>query len=326
MQKIQKTFSNYFFYPFSLLLILSSFFSASVFATPQTGTSHYPDLSKSIDGHLQQNLKKSLKKLGLSNAVAHKKLALSLVDITDPEHPKVAAVNGSNMMYAASLPKIAILLGAFERIENGTLKFNKQNRELMTRMIRNSNNQAATAMLNKVGKKYLAKLLQSPRYKLYDKAKNGGLWVGKEYGRGAAFQRDPLHHLSHGATAMQVARYYYMLQTNRLVSPRLTKFMKEILSKPAINHKFVKGLKRVHPDSEIFRKSGSWHQFHADSAIVERAGRRYIAVGLAENPKGGLWLSQLIVEMDKLIFSEQVASSASSTTHPAPALRVSSLD
>jgi beta-lactamase class A len=222
------------------------------------------------------------------------------------------------MMYAASLPKIAILLGAFERIESGTMKLDKNNRELMTRMIRNSSNTAATTMLNKVGKKYLANLLQSPRYKLYDKSKNGGLWVGKEYGRGAAFQRDPLHNISHGATAMQVARYYYFLETNRLVSAKLTKDMKEILSKPAINHKFVKGLKSVHPASEIFRKSGSWRQFHADSAIVERDGRRYIAVAMAENPKGGHWLSQLIVEMDKLIFSDQLASS--STALPVPVL------
>ena len=283
---------------FSILILLLFVVSSPLFASPS-----YPDLSKSIDGHLQHNLKKSIKKLGLSKPAANKKLALSLVDITDPDRPKVATVNGTNMMYAASLPKIAILLGAFERIENGTLKFDKKNRELMTRMIRNSSNTAATAMLNKVGKKYLNNLLQSPRYKLYDKSQNGGLWVGKEYGRGAAFQRDPLHNISHGATALQVARYYYLLETNRLVSKNLTRDMKEILSKPAINHKFVKGLKSVHPDSEIFRKSGSWRQYHADSAIVERDGRRYIAVALAENPKGGQWLSRIIIEMDKLIFS-----------------------
>ena len=292
---------------FYLLILVSS---------PVFASSSYPDLAKSIDGNLQLNLNKSLKKLGLSKPASNKKLALTLVDITDEDHPKVAAVNGTEMMYAASLPKIAILLGAFERIESGTMKLDKNNRELMTRMIRNSSNQAATAMLNKVGKKYLANLLQSPRYKLYDKSKNGGLWVGKEYGRGAAFKRDPLHNISHGATAMQVARFYYFLETNRLVSAKLTKDMKEILSKPAINHKFVKGLKNTHPSSEIFRKSGSWRQFHADSAIVERDGRRYIAVALAENPNGGQWLSQIIVEMDKLIFSDQLAASSTGLSAP----------
>jgi len=293
----------------STFLYLLFLVSPSLFATPA-----YPELAKSIDGNLQLNLNKSLKKLGLKKPASNKKLALTLVDISDENNPKVAAVNGTEMMYAASLPKIAILLGAFERIENGSLKFDKQNRKLMTRMIRNSSNTAATTMLNKVGKKYLTELLQSPRYKLYDKSKNGGLWVGKEYGRGSAFQRDPLHNISHGATAMQVARFYYLLETNRLVSPKLTKDMKEILSKPAINHKFVKGLKSVHPASEIYRKSGSWRQFHADSAIVERDGRRYIAVALAENAKGGQWLSQLIVEMDKLIFSDKVEVASTDLT------------
>ncbi len=297
----------------STFLYLLILVSPSLLAAPLAPHS-YPDLANSIDNNLQSNLKKSLHKLGLSKPANNKKLALTLVDITDEDNPKVAAVNGTEMMYAASLPKIAILLGAFERIENGSMKLDSDTHKLMTRMIRNSSNSAATAMLNKVGKKYLAKLLQSPRYKLYDKSKNGGLWVGKEYGRGAAFRRDPLHNISHGATAMQVARYYYFLETNRLVSSKLTKVMKEILSKPAINHKFVKGLKSKHPDSKIFRKSGSWRQFHADSAIVERDGRRYIAVALAENPKGGKWLSQLIVEMDKLIFSEQIASVSPSSS------------
>ncbi len=280
-------------------------FYALLLASTIASATPYPVLANSLDGQLQAGLQASLNKLGLDKPASNKKLALALVDITDFNSPKVAAVNGSEMMYAASLPKIAILLGAFERIEGGTLKMDKENRDLMTRMIRHSSNQAATTMLRKVGKEYLAELLQSPRYKLYDKAQNGGLWVGKEYGKHPAWQRDPLHNISHGATAMQVARFYYFLETNRLVSAELSKDMKEILSNPAINHKFVKGLKKVHPDADIYRKSGSWRQYHADSAIVERDGRRYIAVALAENEHGGKWLSQLIVEMDKLIFSNQ---------------------
>lgn len=281
---------------FYLLIILSA---------PLSAQSSYPVLDKCVDQHLQAQLQASLQKLELSKAATDKKLALALVDITDPQSPKVAAINGSEMMYAASLPKIAILLGAFERIESGAMKLDGENRELMTRMIRNSSNQAATTMLRKVGKEHLAELLQSPRYKLYDPDRNGGLWVGKEYGKSPAWRRDPLHNLSHGATAMQVARFYYLLETNQLVSPQLTVDMKEILSKPAIGHKFVKGLKKAHPDAVIYRKSGSWRQYHADSAIVERDGRRYIAVGLVENQAGGQWLTELIVEMDKLIFSGQ---------------------
>jgi len=171
----------------------------------------------------------------------------------------------------------------------------------MTNMIRNSSNKAATEVLNKVGGEYINTVLSSPKYRLYDPQHNGGLWVGKEYGSGKAFHRDPLHHLSHGATATQVARYYYLLETGRLVSPKYSSQMKEILSKPGISHKFVKGLQADYPDAQMYRKSGTWREFHADSALIEHDGRRYIAVALANDPKGGEWMKKLIHEMDEII-------------------------
>lgn len=260
------------------------------------------DLTESCDPVLQKGLEKCLISLNLKKASNHKSLSIVLVDITNPSSPRMAYVNPNEMMYAASLPKIAILLGAFERISNGEMSLDPQTRKTMARMIRNSSNQAASEILNRVGKAYLADLLQSSRYRLYDPEKNGGLWVGKEYSKAGAWKRDPLHNLSHGATALQVARFYYMLQTGRLVSPELSREMKSILANPAIEHKFVKGLKSVHPDSRIYRKSGTWQQYHSDSAIIEHDGRRYIAVALAKSSRGGKWLSDLIVAMDDLIF------------------------
>ena len=79
--------------------------------------------------------------------------------------------------------------------------------------------------------------------------------------------------------------------------------MKSMLAKPAIRHKFVAGLETGRPGSEIYRKSGTWRTYHSDSAIVERDGRRYIAVAMANHPSGGRWLSRIIVAMDDLIFS-----------------------
>ena len=260
------------------------------------------DLTETCDPVLQKGLEQCLISLNLKNATNHKSLSIVLVDITNPSSPRMAYVNPNEMMYAASLPKIAILLGAFERISNGEMTLDTKTWQKLARMIRNSSNRAATEILNRVGKVYLANLLQSPRYRLYDPQKNGGLWVGKEYSKSGAWKRDPLHNLSHGATALQVARFYYLLQTGRLVSPERSRQMKSILSNPAIEHKFVKGLKSVHPDSRIYRKSGTWQQYHADSAIIEHDGRRYIAVALAKSRRGGKWLSDLIVAMDDLIF------------------------
>jgi beta-lactamase class A len=270
-------------------------------------TTTSPSLWKSFDSSLQRQLNNTLTKLGLNKAVKDKKLSVALVDITRLNKPRVAAVNGDEMQYAASLPKIAILLGAFVEIEQGEMKLDTDTRESLTRMIRVSSNADATRMLNRVGKKRLLGILQSRKFDLYDPKVNGGLWVGKEYGKSAAYQRDPLHNLSHGATAMQTARFYYMLETGKLVGPRLTREMKSMLGNPGIHHKFVKGL-ADYPDAKIYRKSGSWRQWHADSAIVEAQGHKYIIVALAESPNGGAWLSRLIQPIHQFMVPTRLAS------------------
>jgi beta-lactamase class A len=257
-----------------------------------------PELGESCDPRLQKALENRLGSLQLKKATTLKDL---IVDITDISEPRMAYVNPNEMMYAASLPKIAILLGAFEKIANGEMTLDDETLGKLKLMIRNSSNTAASDILGRVGMDYLADLLQSPRYRLYDPEKNGGIWVGKEYGKAPAWQRDPLHNLSHGATALQVARFYYLLETGQLVSPELSKLMKSILADPAHEHKFVKGLKDVQPDSEIFRKSGTWGPYHSDSAIVEHHGRRYIAVALAKSTRGEQWLQKLIVALDDII-------------------------
>lgn len=278
----------------SVALILSS-------VSIQAGQS-YPELDQSVDARLQSQLEIKLQDLGLESAVRKRHLSVALADITDPERPRFAALNPDNMVYAASLPKIAILFGAFSRIEAGDMQLDTATRDTLTRMIRVSSNSAATEMLDRVGMRYLASQLQSPRVRLYDPKHNGGLWVGRPYGKGGETMRDPMHNLSHGATALQVARFYYLLETGRLVSPQLASEMKSILGDPGIHHKFVKGLETERPNSLVYRKSGSWRNFHADSAIVERDGRRYIAVALADDPQGGEWMSRLIVGMDEAVF------------------------
>ena len=287
--------------------LIALFTSVQVFAD---GMDDYPSLWESYDHGLQQQLETVLKDLGLDKAARNKKLGVTLVDITDLEEPLVASVNGDTMLYAASLPKIAILMGCFVEIDHGNMDLDEDTRASLTRMIRKSSNADATRMLNHVGKNRLLEILQDDEYDLYDERVNGGLWVGKEYGKAGAYKRDPLHNLSHGATAMQAAKFYYLLETGRLANPELTAEMKSMLGNPGIKHKFVKGLSGF-PDAKIYRKSGSWSRWHADSAIVEAQGHKYIIVALAEDKSGGLWLSQMI----KPIHEFMVPSKLASNTH-----------
>lgn len=275
------------------------------------------DLSPAVSRPLQASLERCLNQLQLQGAVRNGHLAVSLVDITDPLAPAVAQVNSNQMFYAASLPKIAILLGAFEKAAAGQLRLDDDNVAELKRMIRESSNTAASSMLQKVGTDYLAGVLQSTRYRLYDSALNGGLWVGKPYATGNATRRDPLHNLSHGATTFQVARFYYLLETGQLVSPEASRQMKDIMGSPAIHHKFVAGLESRYPDAKLFRKSGTWRNFHADSAIVEHDGRRYIAVALSDDARGGEWLKSLIGGLDDAVFANSLNHNIASAAQPA---------
>ena len=268
----------------------------------------YPDLWDSTDPELQTALEQMLAGMhpDFMKAVNRQKLAVAVVDVTRLQEPRVASVNGDLMLYAASLPKIAIVLGAFVEAERGDLELNSEVMEELNQMIRKSSNKAATSVLNRVGIEDLATILQSPQLRLYDPEHNGGMWVGRPYSKGPAWKRDPLHSLSHGASAMQAARLYYLIITEQAVTAEHHQMIGEIFSKPAIQHKFVKGM-RDKPDAEVFRKSGTWRQFHSDSGIVTRPDMEYIVVALADHEGGGEGLVELIVAIDNLML-EQHAS------------------
>jgi len=255
------------------------------------------------DRKLQKQVDTALKSLGLDDDARRRRLAVALVDVTDPDKPRVAEVNGDTMIYAASLPKIAVLLGAFEKIAQGKMEYTPEIKQLMEQMIQRSNNRSTTEMMHRTGKKYIARVLLSPRYRLYDPRHNGGLWVGKDYAKSGLWKRDPLHNLSHGATAIQVARFYFLLYTDNLVTPEWSREMRNVMSGTHIDHKFVKALRHLSPRMTLLRKSGSWRTYHSDSVLVSRNGKTYIAVALSNDPNGGRWMGDLIVEFDRIVMA-----------------------
>ena len=281
----------------------------------QTSASQANYLSSYRDPLLQSDLESLIRQRGYQRPLREGRLTASLVDITDINHPRYASVNGQHMMYAASLPKIALLLGAYETASRRLQTLDDSTHQLLVEMIRFSSNSAATDIYNWIGPAKLASILISPQYRLYDMQRNGGLWVGRPFSKERTWLRDPLHNTSHGANAEQVARFYYLLERGALVSPMASREMKAILSEPAIPHKFVKGLEE-RPGSLIYRKSGSWRSWHSDSGIIERDGRRYIAVILANDRKGSEWISDLILGFDDLIHGDSRERIASAEPSP----------
>ena len=290
------------------LVLLAAITAAPVAAQRVSTTLVLPD----NDVALQTSLESILRRPPFANLVAAGRLSVALVDLTDPNRLRYAGWDDDRERYAASLPKIGILLGVFSEIEKGHLQYTPELRTQLERMIRYSDNQISSALIQRIGFPAIEAALRDPRHQLYDEGRSGGIWVGRGYGGLGTWRRDPIGNQSHGATARQTARFLVMLEQGRLVNAWSSAQMKEIMGEPAIQHKFVLGLAR-RPDSQIYRKSGTWERWHADAALVERDGRTYAAVALLEAPQsvgGSQILSQLIVAFDDLIVAQNPAPAA----------------
>jgi beta-lactamase class A len=234
-----------------------------------------------------ESLQDQLKARILANPVwaklyRSKKLSIGLVDMQEETQPRFATLNGRHMMYAASLPKIAVLAAAQDAIERGELEETEQIRRDMRLMIAKSNNAATTRMIDLVGFEHIERTMTSPELKLYDPEFGGGLWVGKRYAAGGRRYPDPIKGISHAATAEQVCRYFYLLANGRLISEEASREMMSYLVDPELHHKFVNTLDRIAPNATVYRKSGSWSVFHADVAMVQGPERNYIMTALVE--------------------------------------------
>ena len=229
-----------------------------------------------------------------------KRLSVGLVDMSEEETPRFATLNGKHMMYAASLPKIAVLAAAHDAIERGELQETAEIKKDMRLMIAKSNNAATTRMIDRISFEHIERTMRDPKHKLYDPQNGGGLWVGKRYAAGGRRYPDPMKGISHAATTDQICRYFYLLAHGQLVSEKSSGKMMGYLVDPELHHKFVNTLDRVAPQAKVYRKSGSWSVYHADCALVQGPDRNYIMTALVEDPGGEQIIRELGAVMDKL--------------------------
>ncbi len=287
-------------YLFSIVLM--------IICASQALADEWRPLYERVDPELQRNLEDRLaQNPEWARLIARKQMAIGVVDLSS-DVPRFARVNGNQMMYAASLPKIAILLAAYVSFEDGSLEETAEVHEDLAAMIRVSSNSAATRLIDRVGMKKIQSVLKDPQFGFYDEKRGGGLWVGKRYASAGPRVGDPMHGISHGATATQVCRFFYLLATGRLISPERSAMMLEDLVDPRLHHKFVSQIEERAPRARIFRKSGTWKQWHSDAVLVQgTVWRDYILVGLVESANGEAILRQVLPAVEELIVPDEYA-------------------
>jgi beta-lactamase class A len=260
-------------------------------------------LSQRGDKRLQTRLDQALKQQeSWQSLIKEGKMAVGLVDLANPKVPRFAQVNGDTMMYGASLPKLMVLLAAFQGFADGTLKETPQVHRDLIEMIRRSSNPAASQVIGQIGLRKIEALTSDRRYRFYDPQKGGGIWLGGTYSSGGEENPEPITGLSHTATAYQLCRFYYLLAYGRLISPERSGQMLKILAFPDLPGKFVSVLETAVPPDRLYRKSGEVRNFHSDSILVWDTGwRRYILASLIEDERGEQILKELVPVVEHVL-------------------------
>ena len=223
----------------------------------------------------------------------------SAVGVMDLRTGRLAMIHPDRGEYAASVPKIGILLAYFELNPESRENLDPQVRRELGLMIKASSNEMATKYSRAMGLKEIQRVLDA--YQFYDR-RHGGLWMGKHYGPSEERIGDPINDHSHAATVRQLIRFYLLLEQGKLVSPLASKLMREIFASPDIPHddnKFVKGF--AGREVQLLRKWGSCKDWRHDSAIITGPGRQYILVALTHHPKGDDYLVDLARAVDDVM-------------------------
>jgi beta-lactamase class A len=182
----------------------------------------------------------------------------------------------------------------------GKIEWTYEHDQRLHHMITASDNPDAKWGVDQVGFDTIEDVLRDPRYCLYDDT-FGGMWVGLSYGATPRAKPDPKYSITHGATARQAARFYTMLEGGKLVSPHWSFRMLGLMSPPKHFHKFVGGLQGREGVIFLARKSGTWRNFHSDSALIQHQGRVYVAVALSEHRDGERMLREVIKVIDDVV-------------------------
>ncbi len=226
------------------------------------------------------------------------------VGLLDLRTGRWAALRPDRIDYAASVPKIGILLAWSAKQPRAVAEAPPPEvRRDLGLMIKRSDNATAAAFSRQLGLAAIQEVLDAHGF--YDAARGGGIWIGKHYGQGGERRLDPVGGHSHAATVRQLVRFYLLLEQGKLVSPAASAAMREIFASPEIapiDDKFVRGL--AGRPREIRRKAGWWETWVHDTAVITGLDRHYVLAAMTQGARGEDYLVALAPAVDALLGPE----------------------
>ena len=220
--------------------------------------------------------------------------------VLDLRRLRLAMIHPDRGEYAASVPKIGILLAYFHLRPEAATNLPNDIRHELGLMVKASSNEAAAKFSQMLGLREIQRVLNE--YGFYDAKHGGGIWVGKHYGVSSERYGDPVGDNSHAATVRQLLRFYLLLEQGKLVSAPASKTMRELFESPEIPHDNIKLVKALaYENVQIIRKWGSWEDWLHDSAVVRDSQRHYIIVGLTHHPRGDEYLERIAQAVHRLM-------------------------
>src|SRR5689334_13843274 len=150
------------------------------------------DFNSPLDPKLQATLEGIDTTLREKFDVTTEQTAVGLLDLNTL---RLAMIHPDREEYAASVPKVGILLAYFQLHSEAATSLDPTTQHELGLMAKASNNEMAAKFSHELGLKSIQKVLDDAHF--YDADHGGGIWVGKHYGKGDERYLDPVGQNSH---------------------------------------------------------------------------------------------------------------------------------
>ena len=284
------------------------FVAAVQTASPQTSSSPATAASPRVQAIVDRAAQTALEKFAAQNLQTNE-LAITLVDLRDPQKPERGSFRGGEQVYPASVVKLFYLAAAHQWMEDGKLKDSEELRRAMRDMIVDSYNEATGYIVDLLTGTTSGPELTPAELEAWHAKRNAvnrwlvslgyqninvnrKPWCEGPYGR--EMQSVKLHPPNHRnwLTTDATARLLTEIATGRAVTPERSRQMLELLQR----RPFDKNAERqsteytgpaLPPGAKLWSKAGWTSETRHDAACVELPnGAKFVLVVFTVNHAG----------------------------------------